>query len=229
MRKLAFGIVAGVVDAPKNSKQHQIYRTKDGTRVPGVTTILGVLNKPALVPWANNLGLQGIKVREYVDDKAACGTLAHQMIADHLRKVATDTSDYTAKQIDQAENSVLSYFEWEKGKAIIPILVETPFVSPVKRFGGTIDCLALVNDVLTLIDFKTSKGIFDEMIYQVSAYDELLLENGYMQKQVKILRIGRDETEGFEEISLSKEVIEIGYRIFLNCLGIYEDIKLLKS
>ncbi|GAI86127.1 unnamed protein product, partial [marine sediment metagenome] len=38
---------------------------------------IGVLNKPALVPWANNLGLQGINVKDYVDDKADIGTLAH--------------------------------------------------------------------------------------------------------------------------------------------------------
>ncbi|MBA7569795.1 hypothetical protein ES708_11536 [subsurface metagenome] len=59
---------------------HIIYRTRSGQSVPGVTTILSVLNKPALVPWANRMGLQGIDVAKYVDDKAAIGTLAHYLI-----------------------------------------------------------------------------------------------------------------------------------------------------
>ena len=42
------------------SKAHQRYKLADGTQVPGVTTITGQLNKPALIIWANRLGLQGI-------------------------------------------------------------------------------------------------------------------------------------------------------------------------
>ena len=37
------------VAAPDKTKAHTVYKTADNKRVPGVTTILGVLNKPALV------------------------------------------------------------------------------------------------------------------------------------------------------------------------------------
>jgi hypothetical protein len=43
------------------SKAHTIYKTAEGVRVPGATTITGLLNKPYLVPWANKLGLEGIE------------------------------------------------------------------------------------------------------------------------------------------------------------------------
>ncbi len=216
-----------VKDAPKNSKQHTIYKLKDGTRVPGVTTILGVLNKPALVPWANNLGLQGIKVREYVDDKAAIGTLAHQMIADHLRKVCTDTSEYTAKQIDQAENSVLSYLEWEKDKEIKPIAIEEPIVSGGYRFGGIIDCLAVIDGDVTLLDFKTGKAIYPEMFYQLAAYKQLIVEAHNKVVTATILRIGRDETEGFEVAN--RPILAREWRIFEHCLSIYQLQKEIKK
>ena len=52
------------------AKPHTVYRTADGQRVPGVTTVLGILNKPALIKWANNLGLQGIDSATYVDETA---------------------------------------------------------------------------------------------------------------------------------------------------------------
>ena len=43
-------------------KAHTRYELKDGTYVPGTTTITGLENKPFLVPWANRLGLEGIAV-----------------------------------------------------------------------------------------------------------------------------------------------------------------------
>jgi len=203
----------------KSTRAHTTYKLKDGTRVPGVTTILGVLNKPALVKWANNLGLQGIDSSKYVDEKAAIGTLAHQMIADYLRGEKTDTNEYSKVQIDQAENAVLSFLEWEKAHHIEPLLIEEPLVSEVHRFGGTIDCLGKINGELCLVDFKTSKGIFAEMLIQVVAYEHLLSEHEYAVDQVIILRIGRTEDEGFEEQRVN--TLTNRWLIFEHCLEIH--------
>jgi len=202
----------------KKAKAHIQYKI-DNIRVPGVTTILGVLNKPALVKWANNLGLKGIDSSKYVDDKADIGTLAHQMIADYLRGMDTDTSEYSAGQISQAENSVLSFYEWEKTHPLKPILIEKPLVSEEYRFGGTIDCLAELDGKPMLIDFKTGKGIYDEMLAQVAAYYHLLKENEYDVESAMILRIGRDEDEGFEERHIGR--IGERWQLFLACLQIY--------
>jgi len=191
-----------VKDAPKKAKQHTIYKLKDGTRVPGVTTITGMEAKPHLIPWANRLGLEGIKTTEYVDHLAEIGTLAHQMVADHLRGKVTDTSGYTGEQIDKAENSFLSYLEWEKGKTIEPILIEEPLVSEKYQYGGQIDSLLKVNGTIGLHDLKTGKAIYDDWFTQLIAYTYILYENGYVENWANlpaiILRIGRDETEGFE-------------------------------
>ena len=203
----------------KRNRAHTTYKLQDGTTVPGVTTILGILNKPALVKWANNLGLQGIDSIKYVDEKAAIGTLAHQMIANYLRGEETDTSEYSKVQIDQAENATLSFFEWEKGNHIIPILVEEPLISQECRFGGTIDCLGTINDVLTLLDFKTSKGIFPEMLVQLAAYKRLLAEAGHYVDRAMILRVGRTPDEGFEERLINH--LDKRWQIFQHCLEIY--------
>ena len=40
----------------RKAKAPQHYHLSNGDRIPGVTTILAVINKPALVPWANGLG-----------------------------------------------------------------------------------------------------------------------------------------------------------------------------
>jgi len=211
----------------KRSRAHTIYTLQDGTVVPGVTTILGVLNKPALVKWANNLGLIGIDSAKYVDEKAAIGTLAHQMIADYLRGAETDTSEYSKVQIDQAENATLSFFEWEKTHHVEPILIEERMVSELYKFGGTIDCLGKINGSLCLLDFKTSSGIFPEMMVQVVAYRQLLAEYGHKVDQTTILRIGRTPDEGFEERLVND--VERRWLIFQHCLEIHRLQKEVKN
>jgi len=208
-----------VEQATKRTKAHRTYTLEDGTIVPGVTTILGILSKPALVPWANKLGLAGIDSSKYVDEKAAIGTLAHEMIADYLRGVETDTSEYSKVQIDQAENATLAFFEWEKNHHIEPVLVEEPMVSEAFRFGGTIDCLGTVNGELCLVDFKTSSGIFPEMMTQVAAYRQLLLEHGHSPIRAIMLRIGRTADEGFEERLINH--LDKRWELFWHCLAIY--------
>jgi len=198
---------------------HIRYKNSRGDIVPGVTTVLGVLNKPALVKWANNLGLQGIDSTKFVDEKASIGTLAHYLIMCHFEGVEPDVSDFTPNQIAQAKNSLLSFYQWEGLHSIRPVLVEAPLVSDEYGYGGTVDLYAEVDDKPTLIDFKTGKGIFPEMFYQLAAYNRLLDEKGYATKDALILRIGRNEREGFEDAragDLSRE-----WQIFLHCLGIY--------
>jgi len=202
-----------------NSKAHQRYNLADGRLVVGVTTALNLLAKPALVPWANKLGLQGVDVNKYVDDKAAIGSLAHLFVMSHFNNVKADVSDYSKNQIDLAENALLSFFEWEKSRKIEPILTEAQLVSEKYEYGGTIDLYCKLDGIYTLIDFKTGKGIYSEMEIQLAAYKALLEENGHEVEQAKILRIGRDETEGFEEKSISK--LDKQFELFWHCVAIY--------
>ena len=206
-------------EAPKKSRAHIIYKLEDGTRIPGVTTVLGILNKPALVIWANRLGLQGIDSSKYRDEMADIGTLAHRMILDYFNKAETDTTDYSDNQIDLAENCLLSFWEWGKQHKIEVIMAEAQLVSSQYGYGGTIDCYCNLDGQPTLLDFKTGKAIYPEMFYQLAAYKELLAEAGHDIKTTRILRIGRDEDEGFEErlVADSSKHLEL----FKHCLAIY--------
>lgn len=203
------------------TKAHIRYRTSDKRIVPGVTTILGILAKPALVPWANKLGLQGIDVRSFVDDKADIGTLAHAMVTDYLIGKDTDTSDYDAKQIAAAENSALSFFTWMKERPIETIDVETPLVSEAHCFGGTNDIYCTINGSHEIIDLKTGSGIYREALFQVAALKKLREENGYIVDKCRIINIPRSEDEAFIERICTNKELDDGWKIFLNCLSIY--------
>lgn len=201
------------------SKAHTIYKTTDGKRVPGATTITGLLNKPHLMKWNNVMGLEGIDTSKYVDAAARVGTLAHLMIQNFLQNESTDTSDYSANEVLLAENALISFFNWEKQHNISVIACEKPFVSDKHVYGGTIDCYCLLDGVPTLLDFKTSKATYADHLVQLAAYRKLLDEHGYEVKQCRILRVGRDESEGFEERVLTDT--SKYFEIFLRLLDVY--------
>lgn len=202
-------------------KAHTIYKNAAGKRVPGTTTISGVLDKSRfLVPWANNLGLQGIDSSKYVDEKARAGTLAHAMCINHLLKEAAPQEDYTKHEIDQAENSFLKFLPWTDRHKIEVILAEKPLVSEEHQYGGTMDIYGFLDGEPTLIDLKTSKAIYPEHWIQVAGYSIILEELGYPLNECRILQIGRDESEGFREEIRSDLTAE--REIFLHCRKIYE-------
>lgn len=209
------------------TKAHIRYKNAAGHIVPGTTMITGVLDKSRfLVPWANKLGLQGIDSSVYSKEKALIGTLAHKMVTDYLLQMPTETKEFSPYQVNAAENSFLSFLEWEKGKKVNPILIEKPLVSEVFQFGGTMDIYGEVDGVIELIDLKTG-GIYDEAAIQVSAYRELLIENGYPVERVRILGIPRDENDDFSE-KIVKDTIT-AWEIFKHCLVIYGLQKKLKG
>ncbi|NVM22878.1 MAG: hypothetical protein HWN68_13985 [Desulfobacterales bacterium] len=208
-------------------KAHIRYKNREGKAIPGTTTITGLLAKPALIKWANNLGLQGIDSTKYRDKMADIGILAHYLIMCHLREVPEKVKleamvEYSKDDIDKAENCVLSYFEWEKEHKVEPIVVETPLVSEAFQFGGTVDCFCKLDGDPTLLDFKTGKGIWPEMFYQLGAYFHLLKENGYVVRGARILRIGRSEDEGFDEKKVGLMELDHNWEVFETLRKLYK-------
>jgi len=230
-------------------KAHIRYKNSMGKRLPGVTTVIGILNKPLLVPWANRIGLQGINVQDYVSDKADIGTLVHEMMEVDLKNLKAKLYPdqgiefnevdenhvplkikgyFTGLQLEIAKNSFKKYLEWKKQHTIVPIILEEGMVSEKYQYGGTIDNYSLIDGVLTLLDYKTCKGLYSEHFIQVSAYRQPLREHGHKVKQCAILRVGRDEMEGFEYVPISTKKLALCWKVFKHCLAIYQLKKQLK-
>ena len=210
----------------RKTQAHIRYKI-DGKQVPGVTTIISILEKPAIHYWIAKITNEGYDWTKFRDELGDIGTLAHLMIMAHLSSAKLDTDDFTRDQIDRAENSFLSYLEWEKRHKVLPLLIETPLVSKLHNYGGTIDLYCELDGRKTLIDFKTGKALYDENTIQAVAYSHLLNENGHKVDSIKILRIGRGENEGFEVKTIANT--ETGWAIFLRCLAIYELQKRMKK
>lgn len=169
----------------KRTKAHQKYIHREtGKPVPGATTIIGVLgyNKNVLMRWAAKEAAAGRDPFAVRDVAASIGTLAHAMIEEHYGEMGwieprpLDRSEYAPADIDKAETAFLAYLEWEGRQDIEVLEAELQLVHPHYYYGGTIDMLCKLNGRRTMVDFKTSKGVYPDHVIQLAAYRTLIVD-----------------------------------------------------
>lgn len=210
------------------TKVHTVYKNAAGKRVPGVTTVLGVLDKPALKYWAWDLGIQGIDFRKFTDEKAEIGTLGHAMITEWLMGREATTWEYPDDVVSQAENAVLSFYSWLGDKEYEVGFVEKPLVSELLQCGGTCDIYWKIDGMWTLDDLKTGKAIYGEHLVQASTYADILRENGYPVDRVRVLNVPRTESELFDVQEVQPHNWPKHREFFQACQTIYTLKKVLK-
>ncbi len=194
------------------------YLLEDGTVVPGVTTVTGLLSKPSLVRWANKLGLEGIDSASVTEQSARIGTLTHAMICACLLGEAFDPERADPGELRQAEEAFRCFLRWREEHSLRPILCEASLVSAKLRYGGTPDCYCILDGKPVLLDFKTGKRIYDEYFVQLAAYARLLREQGYPVEELRVLRLGKAE-EDCEARGVAEQ--EKWFSLFENLLNIY--------
>jgi len=194
----------------------------NGKRLPGVTTVTGVLNKPGLLDWASDCGKRNVEWRDELESAGDRGTLAHTIIENYLLGKKTSYKDYTDIEKIHAKNSFKSFKKWHKAHNIDVIFVEQQLVSEEYQYGGTFDLYVSYPDenVFELIDIKTSKGIYPDHYYQVSAYKQLLVENGHIVDRCRILHLPIDTSDKYYEYT---DINYGDFNVFLSCLSIYRN------
>lgn len=209
----------------------QGYKTKDGSRVPSVTTILGRYKESgALIHWAWNLGKEGQDYRQVRDNAADAGTVAHTMIERWLRGEPADDIDAAVDVYARGRNGFENFLRWAEEARPRVIETEVYLVSEAHRFGGTFDAVIALgdSDELILADWKTSKAVYDDHVWQMAAYGLLWREN-FPDRKISGYRLMRfdKETMAFEghvygDLSASEAH-------FLNLNAAYQSEKLAKK
>ena len=199
---------------------HTIYLLASGVRVPSVTTYLGILGKPAIIQWAWELGTQGLDYRKVRDQAGDIGDVTHYYALCKVRQVDPEWTDAEKAELAKATEPLSKFDKWYDEHEVVPYVTEEPMVSEKYHFGGTPDFYGLVDGVKTLVDFKTSKHIYNENLYQVAAYKKLLEEHKHKVDAVSILRLGKKTGEGFEYKAVTN--LEDAWKIFLATQQIYE-------
>ena len=226
------------------TRTHQTYKTLSGRAATGVTTALSVINKPALLNWAWECGRDGLDYRKVKDKAASIGTLAHFMIECHVKGETPDTSEFSQADIDAATISFSRFLKfWQDGKFKIIKSEEQITADAMPPFGGTLDIVAERGDgAVCLIDIKTSKGIYDEMLFQLAAYihlwnfGEVLMVDGEPTpraipirriEHTYIVRIGKQKDDDGEIRQLGN--LENHFMVFQSALRLHWQLKDIKK
>lgn len=189
-------------------KSHTSYKNAAGEKVPGVTTVLGMLNKPGLLKWAWGLGKNGIELEAARKQAADIGTIAHALCEAHLRGMAFDTTNITPEMLAKAETSFIRFVSfWDKEQFRV-VALELAMISEVLQVGGTGDVFARRPEgQLVYVDLKTSKAIYDEMLVQASVYAAMYEE---VHKEhvdaVYVVRIGKEDADDLEVREVAQRV-----------------------
>jgi hypothetical protein len=243
-------------------KQYQLYNhtiflnfdeekhlyTVNNKMVDGTTSVLGVINKPALMYWAVNQCVsffQGTIKPGVTYDEIQLKAMAEQMKSSHRKKSgdAADIGKMVHEWIDdyisgkkpptpvneKIKNATNSFLEWVKKDNVKFIENERIVYSKKYNYAGTLDFVAEVNGKLLLGDFKTSSGIWDEYWFQTSAYQQAYTEEFPEAKILgqAIVRIGKD---GVLEVKISEaEDYEPNRIAFNSALNLHRRLKYYKD
>ncbi|NDC23487.1 MAG: hypothetical protein EBZ49_05085 [Proteobacteria bacterium] len=179
---------------------HQKYFLKCGTEVDGTTRALKYIPKDALIGWAYKLGKQGKDMNAEKGNAAKIGTIAHFLIQCDLMGWEPDLSACDGILVQSAQIAFKAYREWFSKAGLRPLAVEAQLVSHCYRFGGTIDLIGIdQHEELTLVDFKTSGGLWQDYLFQVSAYANLWEENFRRLPIQRLLLVRLDKETGEHE------------------------------
>ena len=229
------------VELIKKNKGHYYQVEGEQDLFPGVTTALGIIAKPALIPWAANQA--AMKIEAYLlehavervltaaeikalvnagrkhhivlkETAAEVGTRAHQAI-DDIINLRTPT---IAEDIKPA---VDAFLDWRKTSKIVVAGGDRKIASVLWQYGGSLDCLGEQDGKFVIVDFKTSSGIWDEYALQVAAYAQAFRETYDLPylPEAYVLRLGKTSPE-FEV----KKVKDVGRSLqgFLSALRLHK-------
>lgn len=174
----------------------------DGKKIPSVTQILGVVGKPQLMMWYGKLGND--EAKRISNEAKEYGSLIHELIEQTAKGQIIKLS---AKVKSVMDNFHLITQDWKW------LEFEKVLINKEYRYGGTADAIAEIDGVKTLIDVKTSSGVYPEAHLQIAAYRECLPD----VKQCVILHLNKD-TNGWEVVLSETEGL---FEVFLGVYKLY--------
>lgn len=234
------------VELIEKNKAHYYRVNNQDILYPGVTTILSIISKPFLIPWAAKEAAN--KIKEYlkanavnrplsieeIDDLVEAGRKQHVVKKDQAADIGTRahkaidniiaTGDVAAVVDKDVIPCVEAFLEWRANAKIDIRFGDTKIANMNFGYGGSLDCLGFdKNGNPVLIDFKTSNYINEEYAYQVAAYIYAFLDTyGVLPMKAIILRLGKTKPE-FEVKEVKDTHIRFG--AFLNAKNLYDDMK----
>jgi hypothetical protein len=207
------------------------YKTKSGEVVPGVTTVVSRFkDSAALLHWSWQCGIDGKDYRKVRDEAASVGHLTHAMVeaSIHGNKPPLPPPEMSGDDALRACQAFSAFEQWRGQVKLEIIATELPLVSEMWHFGGTTDCLALVNGTMTVLDWKASNAVYPDYVIQVAAYRQLAREHGYGADVAGLARFGKQYGD-FTYHHWPTALLDVGWETFRYMLELYRLDKQLKA
>ena len=158
----------------KDTPRGRFYTTPDKNIYPSITTILGQLEKPAVLEWRSSLGNK--KADAETKRAADRGTAVHEMIEKYINNDANPTHGYDSLHIRDFLSVKLHL-----NKINNVLCQEIPLYSDFLKVAGRVDCIGEFKGKLCIIDFKTSTGnktkeMIHDYFLQTTAYAVMFQE-----------------------------------------------------
>lgn len=191
---------------------------------PSVTQVLDVLRKIGLENWFK------MNTIAYINEKSSKGKLIGKQIHEGIESfIETGKANIQTDYDFEVTNALKSFMLFKKENPLINIRnSELMLTSEKYGFNGTTDCIADINGELIVIDWKSGEAkesdkpkIWDEWVYQCSAYVELYNEvNESNIKKAIIVAIAKDKVSyNLQEIN-EDEIKGCFNEVFLPALRI---------
>ena len=218
-------------------KPRRNYKDANGKKLPGVTTILGVLDKPALLWWAAREAAQataaaivngGMPADRAIEvgkkapfqrrqDAADAGTQAHACVEAHYagEPWPEDASDAARACAQRVIDHIAA-----RGYSVVVSEWAGTMGEYGSGFAGTLDLIVEKDDLRYIADLKTGKAAFDEVVPQLAAYRQLWDEHELVHKRTRHIDGGGIvfhapiEDDVVNEIELTREKLDAGWRLF---------------
>lgn len=229
--------------------QKHIYYV-DGEVIYGVTNIVGIKAKPALMYWAVNQAVDSMKkalkagvpyTEVELAEKLGEAKSAHRKFSGRAQTVGTLVHDYMEEFIkagikkeelpkmpvdDHMKKCVKSILKWFKDHKVKIKRSERKVLSIHWAFAGTEDWEGLVNGKLCVGDFKVSGGFYPEYWLQLAAYLHAREEETKKKYHgAWLLRLDKITGE-MEARFRSKKELENDFKAFIGARVLYEwDLK----
>lgn len=238
----------GEVKLVYNDAKHS-YHVIEGDqkfKVPSVTTICGIIDKSAaLTQWASNSAVNYIEgavlsdtpyTDTYLASVLHAARYAHRAIKTDAANVGTQAHHWLEAHFKhglipelpedgRVRNCVHAALEWMGEHKVEKVEVEKRVYSRVHRFSGTLDKLAVVDGVLSLLDWKSSKNLYAEYHLQTAAYVAAYQEEtGIAVPQRVLIKLGKEDGV-FQDHILPTEEQGKDFEAFLAALTLYKRVK----
>jgi len=163
-----------------------------GKKLPSVTTIINRFkNATGLIIWSNQLGLKGLNYFDELKKAGDTGTALHDLAELHILE-----KDYELPDDPIAIHCFQQFIEWWESLDCEVIWTEKKYTSKKLNVGGCPDLLVKKDGKYILVDFKTSKAVYSDMLIQLSCYAELIKENDNIEiDRAVIVRFPKDDDE----------------------------------